>query len=98
MKRLKTLETSKKILGGSWAAALTLTALVVIGTFLQIDVTNLTTLAVAAWGELTAAHGFYYWKAKNENRHKGAAKLIRELAHDHGIDAAARFAEIIYKD
>ena len=96
--RLKTMETSKKILAGSWAAAITLTTLVVIGTFKQVDVTNLTILAGAAWAELTAAHGFYYWKAKNENRYKGAAKLIRELAQEHGIEAAARFAEIIFKD
>lgn len=96
--RLKTMETSKAILDRSWAATITLTVLVVIGTFVQVDVTNLTILAGAAWTELTAAHGFYYWKSKNENRHKGIQKLIRELAQEHGIDAAARFAEIIYKD
>lgn len=96
--RLKTMETSKKILGGSWAVTLTLTTIVIIGTFMQVDVTNLTILAGLSWGELTAAHGFYYWKAKNENRSKGAYKLIRELAQEHGIDAAARFAEIIFKD
>lgn len=97
-KRLKTMETSKKILRGSWIVTLTLTTIVVIVTFKQVDVTNLTILAGLSWGELTAAHGFYYWKAKNENRSKGAAKLIRDLAHEHGIEAAARFAEIIYKD
>lgn len=96
--RLKTMETSKKILAGSWTAAIILTVIVIIGTFKQVDVTNLTILASASWAELTAAHGFYYWKSKNENRHKGAQKLIRELAKEHGIDAAARFAEIIYKD
>lgn len=96
--RLKTMETSKKILAGSWTATITLTALVIIGTFKEVDVTNLTTLAGLSWAELTAAHGFYYWKSKNENRHKGAQKLIRDLAQEHGIEAAARFAEIIYKD
>lgn len=96
--RLKTMETSKKILGGSWIVTLTLTTIVVIATFKQVDVTNLTILAGLSWGELTAAHGFYYWKAKNENRRKGTCKLIRELAQEHGIDAAARFAEIIFKD
>lgn len=96
--RLQRMETSKKILAGSWTAAITLTVIVTIGTFKQVDVTNITILASASWAELTAAHGFYYWKSKNENRHKGAQKLIRELAQEHGIDAAARFAEIIYKD
>lgn len=97
-KRLKTMETSKKILGGSWAVTLTLTTIVIVGTFAEVDVTNLTILAGAAWAELTAAHGFYYWKAKNENRSKGALKLVKQLADDHGIEAAARLAEIIYKD
>lgn len=92
------LETSKKILGGSWIAAVTLTVMVIIGTFAQVSVSDLTILAGAAWTELTAAHGFYYWKAKNENRAKGAQKLVRELAADYGIDAAARFAEIVFKD
>lgn len=95
--RLKSMETSKKILGGSWAAAITLTAIVIVGTFRQVDVSSLTILATSAWGELTA-HAFYYWKAKNENRSKGSQKLVRELAQEYGIDAAARFAEIIFKD
>ena len=98
MNRLKRMETSKKILGGSWATAIILTVIVTIGTFVQVDVSNLTILAGSAWAELTAAHGFYYWKAKNENRAKGAQKLVKELADDHGIDAAARFAEIIFRD
>ncbi len=97
-RRLKSMETSKKILGGSWAAAITLTVIVVVGTFCRVDVSSLTILATSAWGELTAAHAFYYWKAKNENRSKGTQKLVRELAQEYGIDAVARFAEIIFKD
>lgn len=96
--RLKNLEVSKRILCGSWAATITLTTICIIGTFWGKDVTNITTLASLSWGELTAAHGFYYWKAKNENRAKGAQKLIRDLAETHGIEAAARFSEIIYRD
>ena len=98
MNHLKRMETSKKILGGSWAASIILTVIVTIGTFVRVDVSNLTILAGSAWAELTAAHGFYYWKAKNENRAKGAQKLVKELADDHGIDVAARFAEIIFRD
>ena len=96
--RSKPMETSKKILAGSWAAALTLTVIVIVGTFLQVDVTNLTILAGAAWAELTAAHGFYYWKAKNENRSKGIQKLLTDMAEKHGIDAVARIAELIFKE
>lgn len=98
MNCLKKMETSKKILGGSWVVALVLTVIVIVGSFMEKDFGHITTLAALAWGELTAAHGFYYWKAKNENRAKGAQKLVKELAEQYGIDAAARFAEIVLKD
>ena len=98
-KRLRQMETSKKILAGSWAAAITLTVIVVVGSFIPgVDMSQVTILAGSAWAELTAAHGFYYWKAKNENRAKGAQKLVKQLAAEYGIDVAARFAEIIFKD
>lgn len=89
------METSKKILIASWVVTVLLTIVAIYAAFQAVD---LTTLAGMAWAELTAAHGFYYWKAKNENRAKGTQALIRELAEKHGIDSAARFAEIIYKD
>lgn len=91
-------ETSKVILLASWAVTLTLTALVVVCTFVTCDPGNIVTLAALAWGELTASHAFYLWKAKNENRAKGSQRLIKELAAKYGIEAAARFAELIYKD
>lgn len=91
-------ETSKLILYWSWAVTIALTALVAYGTFAGYEVSNLTTVAGFSWTEVAAAHGFYYWKAKNENRAKGTQQLIKDLAKKHGIDAAARFAELIYKD
>lgn len=89
------METSKKILIASWIVTVLLTIVAIYAAFREVD---LTTLAGMAWAELTAAHGFYYWKAKNENRAKGAQTLIRDLAEKHGIESAATFAEIIYKD
>ena len=76
---MKKMEVSKIILCVSWAATIILSGIAVIGTFSNIDVTNLVTLAGIAWGELTAAHGFYYWKAKNENRTKVPIKVIESL-------------------
>ena len=98
MKRLKTLETSKKILGGSWAVFIAILVCCIVFKARGDDISDLVTLALGSFAEVTAAHGFYYWKAKNENRAKGTAKLIRDLAQEYGIEAAARFAEIIYKD
>lgn len=96
---MRKIETSKKILFASWATTLLFTAIAIYGVFKGLEhVAELTTIAGFAWAELTAAHGFYYWKAKNENRAKGTQKLVRDLAAKYGIDSAAKFAEIIYKD
>lgn len=92
------METSKKILCASWAAAGVLTGLTVCAVFRCVDASALLTLAGLAWAELTAAHGFYLWKAKNENRSKHAMQLVRDLAKDYGIDNAARIAEIVLKE
>lgn len=96
---MKKVETSKKILLASWIAAICMTLITIYGVFEDLEhVSELTTLSGLAWAELTAAHGFYYWKAKNENRAKGTQKLVKGLAEKYGIDSAAKFAEIIYKE
>lgn len=92
------IETSKLILIGSWAVALTLTGITIHGSYLGRDMSQVAMLAALSWGELTAAHGFYFWKAKNENRAKGTQKLIKDLAAKHGIDAVARIAELVFRD
>ena len=91
-------ETSKLILYWSWAVTIILSALVAYGTFAGYEVSNLAIIAGCSWTEVAAAHGFYYWKAKNENRAKGTQQLVKDLAQNHGIDAAARLAELIYRD
>ena len=94
----KRTETSKLILYASWIAAITLTVICIICTLLCVDITNLVTIAVCAWGELTAAHGFYYWKAKNENRSKHAMQLVKDLADKYGIEHIVNLANTILKD
>lgn len=75
-----------------------LTAIVVVGAFLNISTGDIYMLAALAWAELSAAHCFYFWKAKNENRAKGTQKLLKDLVDEHGIEGVARIAEIIFKD
>ena len=54
---------------------------------------------VCAWiAECGAATGFYFWKAKNENRSKYAMKFVRELADRYGLDGAARILEIVLRE
>lgn len=60
-------ETSKKILAVSYALAIILTAAVVICTFIGIECSNMTTLAGAAWLEVSSANVFYYTMCKRLN-------------------------------
>lgn len=92
------MQCSKKILVASWCAAIVLTAAVMVGSVLCIQTDNITALAALAWGELTTAHGFYYWKAKNENRSKHAMKLVNQIANQYGIEAAIHIADTVLKE
>lgn len=90
--------TSKLIILFSWISALVLTVVVIIGSFLSINTTDITTITSLAWGELTAAHAFYYWKSKNENRSKHAMKLIKQFASEYGIDSVTNLASVILQE
>ena len=90
--------TSKLIILFSWISALVLTIVVILGSFIGIDTSNITTITSLAWGELTAAHAFYYWKSKNENRSKHAMKLVKSLATEYGIDAVTNLASVILQE
>ena len=64
---MKKIETSKVILIVSYVIAIVLTSIVVVGTFLNFDVSNITTIAALAYAELSASNIFYYKKAGKEN-------------------------------
>ena len=55
-------------------------------------------IAVGWDGQLAVATGFYYWKAKNENRSKYAMRLVKELASEYGIENVVNLAQTILKD
>lgn len=63
----KKTETSKKILIISYVLAIILTLLVVICSFTGIECSNITTLAGAAWLEVSASNVFYYTMCKRLN-------------------------------
>lgn len=93
------METSKKLVYISDFVAVCLSAAVICGTFLtEKDISPLAQVTVASLAECGAANGFYYWKAKNENRYKYVIKLIREWAEKYGIDAVIRIADIVLKE
>ena len=80
------MEFSKFWLIGNTAVSLFLILLCIFG------------VPIAQLALTTAAGGFYYWKAKNENRAKYAQKFMKQWAKEYGPETAARIAEIVLKD
>lgn len=66
-KNKEKLTCSKKILIVSYACAILLTLTVIVGSFLDHDMSNVSTIAALAWGEVAVSNAFYYKKAGREN-------------------------------
>lgn len=77
-KNKKKMETSKKILWLSYIIGITLTVIVVVCSLLNIECSNITTLAGAAWVEISASNVFYYTMNKRLN----APKIVMGLYND----------------
>lgn len=92
------MQTSKLILLADFTVAILLTAAVAVGAFLGRDVSQVAAVAVGWDGQLAVATGFYFWKAKNENRSKYAMKLVKQLAKEYGIENVVNLAQTILKD
>lgn len=92
------MEFSKKILVGSWAVALILTLLAVVFPIAGISIEGIHAALPLSWGEVTVANGFYFWKAKNENRHKYAMKYVDKYAKTHDVETGLRLAEVVLKE
>lgn len=78
MSQKKKTETSKKILWLSYIIGITLTIIVVACSLLGIECSNITTLAGAAWLEISASNVFYYTMNKRLN----APKIVMHLYND----------------
>ena len=75
----KNMETSKIILLVSYLCAIILTFIVIIGSFMNFDMGNVTTIASLAWGEVAVSNAFYYKKAAKENVPKVIASLDKDI-------------------
>jgi len=73
------METSKKIILFSYITSITLSIVVVVGTFMGYDVTNITTVASLAWAEVAVSNAFYFRKAAKENVPKVIASMPVEI-------------------
>ena len=83
---MKKMETSKKILLISYVVAIILTVIVIIGSFVDRDMTNITTIASLAWSEVAASNIFYFKKAAKENVPKVIASLSEDLQNQIDIN------------
>ena len=76
---MRKIETSKKILIISYIVAFFLTTVVVICTVSGIECGNITTLAGAAWLEISASNVFYYTMCKRLNVPKVVMGIYGDL-------------------
>jgi len=73
------METSKKILLASYISAIVLTIVLVVGTFFNLDMSNITTIAALAWGEGATCNIWYLKKSAKENVPKVLGSLPKEI-------------------
>lgn len=63
-------EYSKKLLCIVWILIVILLPVSIAATFICNDTALLREYIIGAFALASVSHGFYYWKAKNENLHK----------------------------
>lgn len=97
MNQKKKMETSKKILWLSYIIGITLTVIVVVCSLLNIECSNITTLAGAAWIEISASNVFYYTMNKRLNAPKIVMHLYNDLPDDlkEQIDINSLFSNLM---
>lgn len=83
----KRMETSKKLLLFSYISAVILSVIVILGTFSGTEVSNITTLAALAWGEVAVSNAFYYRKAGHENGIKIISSLDKDIQNQIDINS-----------
>lgn len=93
----KKMETSKRILLVSYILGIVLTITVVICTLLNIECSNITTLAGAAWLEISASNVFYLNMNKRLNVPKIVMGIYRDLPNDlrEQIDINTLFSNLM---
>lgn len=70
MNKINKWEYSKKLLFLVWVLIALLLPVSVITSIITSDISPIREYVIGAFGLATISHGFYYWKAKNENLHK----------------------------
>ena len=92
------MEFSKKLLICSATVTAILTTLTIWMSQTGRPLDAMLVITPLSWTETGAATGFYFWKAKNENRAKYAQQFLREITEGWDAETAIRIAEIVLKD
>jgi hypothetical protein len=75
----KKMETSKKVVWASYFSAILLTIVVIVGTFMNFEMSNVTTICSLSWAEVAGVNIFYLKKSAKENVPKVIASLPKEF-------------------
>lgn len=70
IEKIKKWEYSKKLLWLVWVLIIVLLPVCAFASYRCNDVSPLREYVIGAFSLASISHGFYYWKAKNENLHK----------------------------
>lgn len=62
----------------SYLISINLTLIVIVGTFLSFDMTNVTQITLGSWAEVTDSNIWYYKKATRENIFKNLPEKYLE--------------------
>lgn len=96
------MEFSKKLLIFSWSVTFVITTLHILfaitHSYNEALMMAFNIITPLSWAESGTATGYYYWKAKNENRAKYAQRFLKDIANEWGAETAVRLAEIVLKD
>lgn len=98
---MKTLCFSKRLVLVSWIVTGVLTSALVLAVFLASttrDLSPLVTVTGLSWAETATATGFYYWKARAENRIKLTKAMVDDWAEKYGISAVVDLARVVLPD
>lgn len=92
------MKTSKLIVLVDFVIAIALAVVVVTGAYHDKDMSSVAIVAGLWDAQMAVAVGYYYWKAKNENRSKYAMKLVKQLASEYGMENVVQLAQTVLKD
>ena len=101
MKWFKNLTTMKKWGVISWATVIILTITLIVLTCTHssdMDLSYLSQITMAGWGELAVYNGCYCYKEKAANKQKIAYDFINKLADKYGFEAVSSLVQSVISE